>query len=172
MGRIPSKARLNNCLSLPILAMMGGRIACGGETWFDAGAGIMLAPQQRYAGLVFQADENKSFRCAGTLTANYVASDLNGRAMVRVNKIDRAPDIRQTFAQQFHRVRRSGEAHCFVICAHTLGQAHWRKGRFAFLGSAHLQRAGERILRSRTFERLFRQNGETSTLQACAPQTI
>jgi error-prone DNA polymerase len=52
-----------------------------------------------------------------------------------------------------------------------------------FLGSARLQRAGERILRSRTFpgvnlvresafkESSFRQNAETSTLQACAPQS-
>jgi error-prone DNA polymerase len=40
------------------------------------------------------------------------------------------------------------------------------------LGSARLWRAGERILRSRTFKRWFRQNAETSTLQACAPQTF
>src|SRR5947207_989102 len=45
------------------------------------------------------------------------------------------------------------------------------------LGSARLQRAGECILHSRTFLALqtygssFRQNAETSTLQACAPQT-
>jgi hypothetical protein len=33
-------------------------------------------------------------------------------------------------------------------------------------------RAGARILRSRTLKRLFRQNAETSTLQACAPQIV
>src|SRR5216110_199148 len=38
------------------------------------------------------------------------------------------------------------------------------------LGNARLQRAGECILHSRTLKRLFRQNAETSTLQACAPQ--
>jgi molybdate transport system ATP-binding protein len=31
-----------------------GRIACNGETWFDAAAGIMVPPQARAAGLVFQ----------------------------------------------------------------------------------------------------------------------
>jgi molybdate transport system ATP-binding protein len=31
-----------------------GRIACAGETWFDAEAGIALAPQRRRVGLVFQ----------------------------------------------------------------------------------------------------------------------
>ena len=31
-----------------------GRIACNGETWFDAEAGIFLPPQRRRAGLVFQ----------------------------------------------------------------------------------------------------------------------
>ena len=40
------------------------------------------------------------------------------------------------------------------------------------LGSARLWRAGERILRSRTFQRLFRQNAETSTPEACAPRTF
>jgi error-prone DNA polymerase len=40
------------------------------------------------------------------------------------------------------------------------------------LGSARLWRAGERILRSRTSKRLFRQNAETSTPEACAPQTF
>src|SRR5213078_93135 len=38
------------------------------------------------------------------------------------------------------------------------------------LGSARLQRAGECILHLRTLKRLFRQNAETSTLEACAPQ--
>src|SRR5436190_12863044 len=38
------------------------------------------------------------------------------------------------------------------------------------LGNARLQRAGECILHLRTLKRLFRQNAETSTLQACAPQ--
>jgi hypothetical protein len=48
--------------------------------------------------------------------------------------------------------------------------------RSLVLGSAHLQRAGECILHSRTFwdwtvcRCSFRQNAETSTLQACAPQ--
>jgi len=57
-------------------------------------------------------------------------------------------------------------------------------GLVAFLGSACLQRAGECILHSRTFLGLnlscesafskssFRQNAETSTLQACAPQSV
>jgi molybdate transport system ATP-binding protein len=31
-----------------------GRISCGGETWFDSTAGIMVPPQARRAGLVFQ----------------------------------------------------------------------------------------------------------------------
>jgi len=31
-----------------------GRIACDGDTWFDAAAGIMVAPQERAVGLVFQ----------------------------------------------------------------------------------------------------------------------
>ena len=31
-----------------------GRIACNGETWFDADAGVFLPPQRRRAGLVFQ----------------------------------------------------------------------------------------------------------------------
>ena len=31
-----------------------GRITCCGETWFDAAAGIMIPPQQRFVGLVFQ----------------------------------------------------------------------------------------------------------------------
>ncbi len=31
-----------------------GRIACNGETWFDAEAGVFLPPQRRRAGLVFQ----------------------------------------------------------------------------------------------------------------------
>ncbi len=56
------------------------------------------------------------------------------------------------------------------------------EGMVAFLGSARLQRAGECILHSRTLPELnpagesalkessFRQNAETSTLQACAPQ--
>src|SRR5262249_46165211 len=34
-----------------------------------------------------------------------------------------------------------------------------------------LLRAGECILHSRTLKRFFRQNAETSTLQACAPQS-
>jgi hypothetical protein len=34
-----------------------------------------------------------------------------------------------------------------------------------------LQRAGDDILSSRTL-RLFRQNAETSTLQACAPRSL
>src|SRR5207244_1415751 len=38
------------------------------------------------------------------------------------------------------------------------------------LGSVRLQRAGDDILSSRTFSSTFRQNAETSTLQACAPQ--
>src|SRR6476620_8017169 len=38
------------------------------------------------------------------------------------------------------------------------------------LGRARLQRAGECILHSRTLKRLFRQNAETGTLQACPPQ--
>jgi hypothetical protein len=58
----------------------------------------------------------------------------------------------------------------------------YKNGESVVLGSARLWRAGDRILRSRTFatlsltsdkvERkdLFRQNAETSTLQACAPQ--
>ena len=32
----------------------GGRIQSGGETWFDGDAGIMVAPQARAVGLVFQ----------------------------------------------------------------------------------------------------------------------
>jgi error-prone DNA polymerase len=40
------------------------------------------------------------------------------------------------------------------------------------LGSARFQRAGERMLRSRTLKRLFRQDAETSTPEACAPQTV
>jgi error-prone DNA polymerase len=45
------------------------------------------------------------------------------------------------------------------------------EGLVAFLGSARLQRAGECILHSRIFCRSsFRQNAETSTLQACAPR--
>src|ERR1700757_1298174 len=56
------------------------------------------------------------------------------------------------------------------------------EGVVAFLGSARLQCAGECILHSRTLPELnptgesalkessFRQNAETSTLQACAPQ--
>ncbi len=31
-----------------------GRIACNGETWFDAETGVFLPPQRRRAGLVFQ----------------------------------------------------------------------------------------------------------------------
>jgi molybdate transport system ATP-binding protein len=31
-----------------------GRIACGGDIWFDAAAGIMVPPQERRVGLVFQ----------------------------------------------------------------------------------------------------------------------
>ena len=31
-----------------------GRIACNGDTWFDAAAGIMVPPQERAVGLVFQ----------------------------------------------------------------------------------------------------------------------
>jgi molybdate transport system ATP-binding protein len=37
-----------------LYAPAAGRIACNGETWFDAAAGIMLPPQARAAGLVFQ----------------------------------------------------------------------------------------------------------------------
>jgi molybdate transport system ATP-binding protein len=32
----------------------GGAIRCGEETWFDAGAGVFLAPERRSVGLVFQ----------------------------------------------------------------------------------------------------------------------
>src|SRR3954462_8312661 len=55
------------------------------------------------------------------------------------------------------------------------------EGLVALLGSARLQRAGDDILSPRTFslrnrcapvKRLFRQNAETSTLQACAPQSL
>jgi hypothetical protein len=38
------------------------------------------------AGLVFETDKNKSFRRAGTLTANDVAGDLNRRTMSRLNR--------------------------------------------------------------------------------------
>jgi molybdate transport system ATP-binding protein len=31
-----------------------GRIVCGSDTWFDGGAGIMVPPQERAVGLVFQ----------------------------------------------------------------------------------------------------------------------
>jgi len=31
-----------------------GSIRCGGETWFDAGGGVFLRPEQRRVGLVFQ----------------------------------------------------------------------------------------------------------------------
>jgi len=37
-----------------LYAPAAGRIACNGETWFDAAAGIMQPPQARAAGLVFQ----------------------------------------------------------------------------------------------------------------------
>src|SRR5579884_2385478 len=40
------------------------------------------------AGLVFQADKNKSFGGAGTLTADHVAGNLDNRPMRRTRQID------------------------------------------------------------------------------------
>ncbi|MDQ6622808.1 MAG: PHP domain-containing protein, partial [Verrucomicrobiota bacterium] len=45
------------------------------------------------------------------------------------------------------------------------------EGLVVLLGSARFQRAGDRILRSRTLKSSRRQNVVTSTLKACAPQT-
>jgi molybdate transport system ATP-binding protein len=37
-----------------LMRATGGRIECGGETWFDAGRGLHLPPHRRRVGLVFQ----------------------------------------------------------------------------------------------------------------------
>src|SRR5439155_19090702 len=99
----------------------------------------------------FQTDKNKSFCRAGTLTANDVAGDLNRRTMSRVNEVDRAPNVWQVFSQEFHGMRSGSQIHGFVIRFHAFWLGHWHKRRFKNLGSARLWRAGERILRSRTF---------------------
>src|SRR5438552_11271716 len=68
-------------------------------------------------------------------------------------------------------MRPSREVHRFVIRTHALGHSHSCERRFA-LGSARVSRAGDRVSRSRTFERLFRRDAETSTRDACATQKI
>ena len=49
----------------------------------------------RDSGLIFQADENKSFRRPRPLTANHIPGDLDGRSMFRLRQIARPPDLRQ-----------------------------------------------------------------------------
>ena len=71
--------------------------------------------------LVFETDKNKSFRRAGTLTANDVAGDLNRRTVSRLNEVDRTPNVWQVFPQEFHGMRSSGQIHGFVIRFHALG---------------------------------------------------
>src|SRR3954447_7018627 len=61
------------------------------KVWMNNGIGN--------AGFVFKANKNESSRGAGTLTANHVAGNLDGRTMARLHEISRAPDIGQSFAQ-------------------------------------------------------------------------
>ena len=69
-------------------------------------------------------------------------------------------------------MRPGRQVHCFVVGAHTLGQRHWHERRFLVWGSARVPRVGESVPLSRTFERLFWRDAETSTRDACATQQI
>src|SRR5580765_2985219 len=66
------------------------------------------------AGFIFDADENKSFRCAGPLTANDVAANFQAGAIFGVREIGGAPDILKAGAQNRHRMAAGGEVHPFV----------------------------------------------------------
>src|SRR5438876_2089467 len=68
-------------------------------------------------------------------------------------------------------MRTSRQIHRLVIRTHAFWHGHSCERRFA-LGSARVSRAGDRVSRSRTFERLFRRDAETSTRDACATQKI
>jgi molybdate transport system ATP-binding protein len=52
----PSGAGKTTCLAVVagLRRIRSGRVACDGETWSDAGAGVHLAPERRRVGLVFQ----------------------------------------------------------------------------------------------------------------------
>ena len=57
------------------------------------------------AGFVFEADEDKTFGGAGSLTANDVAGDANALAVAGFWEIRGAPNIFELGTQQSHRVR-------------------------------------------------------------------
>src|SRR3954468_22788168 len=54
------------------------------------------------AGFIFEADENETFRGAGTLPTDHVAGDANSLAMLAIGQIDCAPDILQMRTQKCH----------------------------------------------------------------------
>src|SRR4051812_8469060 len=59
--------------------------------------------------------------------------------------------------------------HCFIIRLHPLRDGHWKQWRIGVSRSAGILRAFGDILTTFLF---FRQDAESSTLEACAPQEI
>ena len=80
------------------------------------------------AGLIFEADEEMTFRGAGALAADDLASEGEPLSVFAAKQIAGTPDVGESVPQIGHGVRACGEVQGIVVCLEALCGGHGVEG--------------------------------------------